>query len=257
VQVAAASPSARLPPKGWHRPSDVGLVVEGPERETLRRGRSWLTHRVAGVGVPLRVTGHGFWQPHAAAPAAYVSAVREVLAARPGETAADLYAGVGLFAAALAADVGPAGRVVAVESDRRASADALRALHAVPQVRLVRGRVLDALRAAEVPPGAAVVMDPPRAGAGLDVVDALVAVGPRAVAYVACDPAALARDLARFRAHGWVLTSLRAFDAFPMTHHVECVAGLTPPAPGAEPQVRHNVAGRGGSFGRSRAAGAP
>ncbi|MGF1661395.1 MAG: class I SAM-dependent RNA methyltransferase, partial [Kineosporiaceae bacterium] len=76
--------------------------------------------------------------------------------------------------------------------------------------------------------GAGVVLDPPRAGAGLEVVDAVAALRPPAVAYVACDPAALARDAARFREHGYRMSSLRAFDAFPMTHHVECVAGLTP-----------------------------
>ena len=68
-----------------------------------------------------------------------------------------------------------------------------------------------------------VVLDPPRSGAGAAVVGTVVAAQPRAVAYVACDPAAFARDVATFRAAGWELAGLRAFDAFPMTHHVECV----------------------------------
>jgi tRNA/tmRNA/rRNA uracil-C5-methylase (TrmA/RlmC/RlmD family) len=61
------------------------------------------------------------------------------------------------------------------------------------------------------------------------VVKAIAAAGPRAVAYVACDPAALARDVATFRALGWELSQLKAFDCFPMTQHVECVALLTRP----------------------------
>jgi tRNA/tmRNA/rRNA uracil-C5-methylase (TrmA/RlmC/RlmD family) len=75
-----------------------------------------------------------------------------------------------------------------------------------------------------------VVLDPPREGAKRKVVEAIAGLGPRAVAYVACDPAALARDLAWFRDAGYRLAHLRAFDLFPMTHHVECVALLRPSA---------------------------
>jgi tRNA/tmRNA/rRNA uracil-C5-methylase (TrmA/RlmC/RlmD family) len=60
------------------------------------------------------------------------------------------------------------------------------------------------------------------------VVAEVVARRPRAVAYVACDPAALARDVRTFREHGYGLTELRGYDLFPNTHHVECVALLTP-----------------------------
>ncbi len=70
------------------------------------------------------------------------------------------------------------------------------------------------------------MLDPPREGARRKVVDQIVDRAPRAVAYVACDPAALARDVAIFAEHGYTLTALRAFDLFPMTHHVECVALL-------------------------------
>jgi tRNA/tmRNA/rRNA uracil-C5-methylase (TrmA/RlmC/RlmD family) len=70
-----------------------------------------------------------------------------------------------------------------------------------------------------------VVLDPPRTGAK-KVVSAIVELSPRRVVYVACDPAALARDLATFDTLGYTLDSLRAFALFPMTHHVECVAVL-------------------------------
>ncbi|MGF1647257.1 MAG: class I SAM-dependent RNA methyltransferase [Kineosporiaceae bacterium] len=229
VVPGAGTDPARAVARGWRRPPDTGLVVDpaGPDGAPLRRGRARVGHDVVGVGVRLRVSHEGFWQPHPGAPEAYVAAVRDVLRPAPGDRLADLYSGVGLFAAALAADVGTEGEVVAVEADGRAVADARRSLHDVPRVRLVHARVEDALAAGEVPAGAGVVLDPPRAGAGLAVVDALAGLSPAAVAYVACDPAALARDIARFREHGYRLSSLRAFDAFPMTHHVECVAGLT------------------------------
>jgi tRNA/tmRNA/rRNA uracil-C5-methylase (TrmA/RlmC/RlmD family) len=73
-----------------------------------------------------------------------------------------------------------------------------------------------------------VVLDPPRAGAKRKVVEAIAALQPRAVAYVACDPAALARDVSYFADADYAMRELRAFDLFPMTHHVECVALLTP-----------------------------
>ena len=72
------------------------------------------------------------------------------------------------------------------------------------------------------------MLDPPRTGARRQVVEQIVGLSPRAVAYVACDPAALARDVAIFAEHGFGLSRLRAFDLFPMTHHVECVALLEP-----------------------------
>jgi tRNA/tmRNA/rRNA uracil-C5-methylase (TrmA/RlmC/RlmD family) len=76
-----------------------------------------------------------------------------------------------------------------------------------------------------LPPTAdVVVLDPPRTGAGREVVAQVASLGARAVAYVACDPAALARDTAYLAEHGYTLQALRAFDAFPMTHHLECIA---------------------------------
>jgi len=73
-----------------------------------------------------------------------------------------------------------------------------------------------------------VVLDPPRKGAGGEVVASVAGLRPRAIAYVACEPSALARDLRTFAEHGYRLASLRAFDLFPMTAHVECVALVEP-----------------------------
>jgi tRNA/tmRNA/rRNA uracil-C5-methylase (TrmA/RlmC/RlmD family) len=176
-----------------------------------------------------RVTGGGFWQVHPGAAATLLDAVIGGLGPRPGESALDLYGGVGLFAARLAELVGPTGRVTLVESDRVAVQDARHNLAGLPGVRVERGRVDHVLRRLRTGRADLVVLDPPRSGAGRTVVD-LVArqVRPRRVAYVACDPAALARDLTWFAERGYDLTGLRAFDIFPMTHHVECVAVLEP-----------------------------
>jgi tRNA/tmRNA/rRNA uracil-C5-methylase (TrmA/RlmC/RlmD family) len=208
--------------------------ADGPASLSRVRGRTWLRERVVAGDWErdFRVTGGGFWQVHPAAAATFVATVLDLLRPAPGERVLDLYSGVGLFAAALADRVGPSGAVVAVEGDPRAVGDARRNVHDLPQVQLVQGSVGPALAGALAAlPGAAsdvVVLDPPRSGAGRAVVESLCAARPRAICYVACDPAALARDLATATEHGYRLAELRAFDAFPMTHHVECVALLTP-----------------------------
>jgi tRNA/tmRNA/rRNA uracil-C5-methylase (TrmA/RlmC/RlmD family) len=185
--------------------------------------------REVAAGRTWRVSGSGFWQVHPAAADALCAAVLDALQPRPGETAMDLYCGVGLFAAGLAEAVGPAGEVVAVETDRVAVADAASNLDGFEQLELVEGQVDRAL--AQAPAGFVadvVVLDPPRSGASRTVIRQIIAARPRAVAYVACDPAALARDVGYFAEEGYEMAALRAFDLFPMTHHVECVATFSP-----------------------------
>jgi tRNA/tmRNA/rRNA uracil-C5-methylase (TrmA/RlmC/RlmD family) len=175
-------------------------------------------------------SAEGFWQSHLEAPRVLVETVLGLLRPRTGERVLDLYAGVGLFSAFLADAVGPGGRVVAVEGSARACRDAEANLPA--WVSVEHGPVDRVLAAAgdqgSLEPYDLVVLDPSREGAKRRVVGQVVDRRPRAVAYVACDPAALARDVAVFAELGYGLTALRAFDLFPMTHHVECVALLEP-----------------------------
>jgi tRNA/tmRNA/rRNA uracil-C5-methylase (TrmA/RlmC/RlmD family) len=199
-----------------------GTVVEGPDRvREHAAGRDW------------ELAAAGFWQVHPAAPDTLGRCVLDLLAPAPGETALDLYAGAGLFAGLLAEAVGPSGRVLAVEADRRAAADARANLAPAAGSRGAEAVVREArvtvglLGGLGLRPDVA-VLDPPRAGAGPDVLTALLALRPRAVAYVSCDPAALARDLRAALHAGWRLARLRAFDCFPMTQHVETVALLEP-----------------------------
>jgi len=198
-----------------------GVVArDGTERGGSRHLRERVHHRM------FRVTGSGFWQVHPAAATTLVDAVLAAADVRPGDLVADLYAGVGLFTAFLAEATGPTGRVVWVEADRGAAVDAHENLAGLP-VDLVPRRTEHALRRGEVGEQAdVVVLDPPRTGAKEAVAD-IAALGARTVVYVACDPAALARDLKTFAEHGYRLDALRAFALFPMTHHVECVAALS------------------------------
>ena len=168
----------------------------------------------------------GFWQVHEAAPAVLVDAVLSALEPQPGESCLDLYAGVGLFAAFLGAAVGPTGSVLAVEAVARAAADAARNTDDLPWVKVRTAAVTPSV----LRPVDLVVLDPPRAGAGPEVSAALAASRPRAVAYVSCDAATLARDLRVLLDAGWTLEALRAWDLYPQTEHVELLALLTPPA---------------------------
>lgn len=177
-----------------------------------------------------RLSARGFWQVHPGAAATYVAHVLRELAPVAGERAMDLYSGVGLFALALADAVGPTGAVLAVEADARAIRDAKSNLRHRPEIELRRGKV-DRVLKPLVRQGIRtdlVVLDPPRTGAGKSVIKEVAALSPRAIAYVACDPAALARDVAYARDAGYGIRTLRAFDAFPQTHHVECIAVLEP-----------------------------
>ena len=199
-------------------------VVRGKRRARQLSGGLAVQHA---AGREWKLDAHGFWQVHPAAADTFAAVAGEWTAAPSGGVAWDLYSGVGLFASVLAGQVGPEGEVVAVESGRRAVTDGEQALADMPQVRWVSGRVEQVVRDLPGRPDV-VVLDPPRSGAGRAVVESIVEHRPERVVYVACDPAALARDLATFGNAGYRLAELRAFDAFPMTHHVECVAILEP-----------------------------
>ncbi|MEO7070460.1 MAG: TRAM domain-containing protein [Nostocoides sp.] len=207
-----------------------------------------LVHEVVHAGGAFHefeVSARSFWQVHPGAASTFADAVLEALQPRPGDRALDLYAGVGLFAVALADAVGPTGQVIAVESDSLAVQTARRNVGERRNVVVALARVDDAFgvtrrtprgrrrrasshkptRLAWLPERAdLVVLDPPRTGAGPEICGAVAALKPRAAAYVACDPAALARDTAYLAEHGYRLRGLRALDAFPMTHHLECIA---------------------------------
>jgi tRNA/tmRNA/rRNA uracil-C5-methylase (TrmA/RlmC/RlmD family) len=212
--------------------ADSIQVVRKSGARTPVRGRSYLTQRAAGR--EWRVSLGSFWQVHPGAADALAAAVLGATNPRPGETALDLYSGAGLFAGILAEAVGPDGAVIAIEQDSSSVRDARHNLRAFPWARVHRGDVAAVLRKEGLGDASIAVLDPPRAGASRPVIDALCGrAGSRApgsalrrIAYVSCDPATLARDLRLLLDAGWQLAGLRGYDAFPMTHHVECVATL-------------------------------
>jgi tRNA/tmRNA/rRNA uracil-C5-methylase (TrmA/RlmC/RlmD family) len=160
------------------------------------------------------VSGPSFFQTRTDGAAALVDAVRRAVGERvAGAALADLYAGVGLFAATVGRD---AAHVVAVESAPSSVADARANL---PEARVVR-RSVERWRPT---PAAVVVADPPRAGLGREAAAVVAATGAGRLALVSCDPVALARDAALLRGHGFRHVVSEVVDLFPHTPHVEVV----------------------------------
>lgn len=193
----------------------VEYVLEGSGRPAQYvEGRRW------------ELSATGFWQPHFGAAQAYSDVVAQWSDAGPGALAWDLYCGVGVFAARLADQVGDQGSVHGVEFARTAVAEGKESLRDLSQVDLRAERVERWIMDQPATAPDVVVLDPPRAGAGKDVINALTERNPRRIIHIGCDPAAFARDLGLYRSAGYAPSAMRVFDAFPATHHVECVALL-------------------------------
>lgn len=208
----------------------------GPAR-VIDDGRALLRERVGDRDFVL--AEGGFWQVHHAAPVALTRAVQEAVDPAlldPEAANLDLYGGVGLLAAALGDQAGPAFAVTTVESDRRATEHARNNLAEWPGARAETARVErwlrrqgeQSARQRSRSQAATVILDPPRSGAGARVLESLVALRPAQLVYVACDPVALARDAGILERSGYRMSRIRAFDLFPHTHHLEAVATFLP-----------------------------
>jgi tRNA/tmRNA/rRNA uracil-C5-methylase (TrmA/RlmC/RlmD family) len=222
----------------WSPGAQLHVVIDDDDQRhvvcTSRHGRRTSTEVVEGSyhGVQ-RVGRHSwqvpvtaFWQAHRDAARTYSALVSEWAHPDPGTTAWDLYGGVGVFAAVLADAVGESGQVVSVDSSRAASRTACATLADFAQVSVMTDSVRRALtrqpRAADV-----AVLDPPRAGAGRDVIDLLAAAEVPRVMHFGCEIASFARDIGLYRERGYAVDKISVFDSFPLTHHTECVALLT------------------------------
>jgi tRNA/tmRNA/rRNA uracil-C5-methylase (TrmA/RlmC/RlmD family) len=227
----------------------LGLLFEGEEHVDLLAPSSGGVRLIVGRQKPsviteivggreFRLADGGFWQVHRGAASTLTAAVQDAIdpaAFDPSAANLDLYGGVGLLAAAVGDRFGPSTRITTVESDPAATDFAAGNLSEWLGARAETGRVERWVRelAASAGPAekarlakATIVLDPPRSGAGREVVDAIAALDPAQVVYVACDPVAFARDVDIFAKHGYSLSRLRAYDMFPNTHHVEAVGTL-------------------------------
>ena len=170
----------------------------------------------------LQVSQRSFWQGHKRAPEVLTEVVRNFAQLQEGEVVLDLYGGVGLFTSACLKDVGTSGSIHLIEGSKDATADAKNNFASESNVEISTGdvaKIITRINRADV-----VILDPPREGAGKEVVQEITRLTPRSIVYVACDPAALARDTAYLKENGYNLEKIRAFDLFPMTHHIESIA---------------------------------
>jgi tRNA/tmRNA/rRNA uracil-C5-methylase (TrmA/RlmC/RlmD family) len=222
----------------WPAGAHVHVVVDDDGQRhvahTVRQGRRNATEVIEGsyYGVQ-RVGRHSwqvpvttFWQAHRNAAQTYSELVSDLAQAGTGMTAWDLYGGAGLFAAALGDAVGESGHVLSVDSSHPASRVATAALADLPQLRVITDSVRRALTAQRGTADVA-VLDPPRAGAGREVIELLAAAEVPRLVHIGCEVAAFARDIGLYRRHGYTVGEIRVFDSFPLTHHIECVALLT------------------------------
>jgi 23S rRNA (uracil1939-C5)-methyltransferase len=200
----------------------AAVTVVGAD-ELAAGHRAWIHEVVAGRR--WRISAESFFQSRPDGAEALVDAVTDALGDGlvAGATLADLYSGVGLFAGVLGERTG--GRVVAVESNRSAVADARINLADLDGARIVRSDV----RAWHPSTVDVVVADPSRQGLGGEVIPRIGATGAGALALVSCDPGALGRDAGLLAADGWRLGSVRLVDLFPHTSHVEVVTGWIRP----------------------------
>jgi tRNA/tmRNA/rRNA uracil-C5-methylase (TrmA/RlmC/RlmD family) len=211
VEISASNTGERTIALAPTRGEEKARITEGPQ----------LLHEDV-LGKILEVSHESFWQSHKLAPTILTQAVLEFGQFKKGDHVLDLYGGVGLFSAAIIDLIGDDGQLDLIEGSKVATADAARNFAANSNITIATGDVakqLPRISAADV-----VVLDPPRDGAGKEVISQIAALKPRTIVYVACDPAALARDTAYLVDYSYSLVKIRAFDLFPMTHHIECVA---------------------------------
>jgi tRNA/tmRNA/rRNA uracil-C5-methylase (TrmA/RlmC/RlmD family) len=219
-----------LSSRQWKSDARVEVAVSSTnEVSIMRSGRSigGPTQIIEQVGEnTFKISPSAFWQSHRAAPVELVKAAIAQLGVKPADRVLDLYSGVGVFAAAILKQIHDLGLLTLIESDKTAVADARRIFLNKSNVKIFQGLVaqqLPLVKRADL-----ILLDPPRTGAGDVVVAQMVKLKPRKIVYVACDPAALARDAKTLADLGYKLDHIQAFDLFPMTQHSESVAGFSP-----------------------------
>ena len=219
-----------LADRSWKSDARVEVAVSSTsEVSVMRSGRSisgptQIVEQVGGNS--FKISPEVFWQSHKLAPVTLVKAALAQLGVKGNDHVCDLYSGVGLFAAAILKELGDQGFITLIESDKNAVVDARKVFANKNNVKILQGLVaqqLPIVKRADL-----ILLDPPRTGAGEVVIKQMIKLKPRKIVYVACDPAALARDSKTLIDAGYKLDHISAYDLFPMTQHIECVAGFSP-----------------------------
>ena len=209
-------------------PDDEILIVKSKEETIVypveKRAPSAPNSTQEVDGHDFAVAGDGFWQVHPGAASVLSRQIKESVQGLKVESFADLYAGVGVLAHSLLQEF-PIANAIVVEADRSAAQNAKENLKSFKNVQVSSERVDKWVRGIKNKFDV-VILDPPRSGAGQSVMQQICRQTLQKIIYIACDPAALARDVLIAKKNGWKLETVVAFDLFPQTHHIESVAVL-------------------------------
>ena len=209
-------------------PDDEILIVKSKEETIVypveKRAPSAPNSTQEVDGHDFAVAGDGFWQVHPGAASVLSRQIKESVKGLKVESFADLYAGVGVLAHSLLQEF-PLANAIVVEADRSAAQNAKENLKSFKNVQVSSERVDKWVRGVKNKFDV-VILDPPRSGAGQSVMQQICRQTLQKIIYIACDPAALARDVLIAKKNGWKLETVVAFDLFPQTHHIESVAVL-------------------------------
>ena len=218
--------------KKWNGSDRVRVAVSSSNQLNISRGKKTIAgpkkiREVVGDNI-YDISPQSFWQSHAQAPSVLSNLAIDFMKLNPGDVVCDLYGGVGLFTMPITKKIGNDGHVHLVELSNHSVRDASKIFKDYNNVSIHRGSVdrkLPNIDNIDI-----IVLDPPRSGAGKIVVDQIISKKPKAVVYISCDPASLARDAKFLQDSGYELEKINAIDLFPMTHHVECIVRFIPSA---------------------------
>ncbi len=202
------------------RSSKVSWLRRSAGQTTTMAGPDHLTERLQGL--TLRVSADSFFQVNTQQAETLIRMVSDLAAVMPGETLLDAYCGVGTFALSLGTN---ASRIIGIEESPSAIQDARANNTLGDAAEFIEGRVENVLPSVDGPFDVA-ILDPPRVGCAGRALEALAKGQPKRIVYVSCDPATLARDVARLSDLGYDLVLTQPVDMFPQTFHIEAVSFL-------------------------------
>ena len=216
--------------KKWNGSDRVRVAVSSSDQLNISRGKKTIAgpkkiREVVGSNF-YDISPQSFWQSHAQAPSILSDLVVDFMKLKPGDIVCDLYGGVGLFTMPISKKIGNDGHVHLVELSSHSVRDAYKIFKDYTNVSIHRGSVdrkLPKINNIDI-----IVLDPPRTGAGKVVVNQIISKKPRAIVYISCDPASLARDVKYMQESGYEIDKINAIDLFPMTHHIECIVRFIP-----------------------------
>lgn len=216
--------------KKWNGSDRVRVAVSSSDQLNISRGKKTIDgpkkiREVVGDNF-YDISPQSFWQSHTQAPSILSDLVVDFMKLKPGDIVCDLYGGVGLFTMPISKKIGNDGHVHLVEISSHSVRDAYKIFKDYTNVSIHRGNVdrkLPKINNIDI-----IVLDPPRTGAGKEVVNQIISKQPRAVVYISCDPASLARDAKYLKDSDYELDKINAIDLFPMTHHIESIVRFIP-----------------------------